>query len=57
MLETDSGEPGHVVAGRMFWGEVAEAVGYRSFLIPDYDLPAFRPDRPVPSGPAVLYSS
>ncbi|MER6096590.1 hypothetical protein ABT154_12190 [Streptomyces sp. NPDC001728] len=49
VLETDSGADGHVVAGAMYWGERSGPVGYSSFLIPEYDLPRFRHDRPGPS--------
>jgi hypothetical protein len=55
ILETESGENGHVVAGGMCWGESSSPAKYSSFLIPEYDLPQFQPDRPMPAEPAIIY--
>ncbi|MEU3409289.1 hypothetical protein ABZ766_35805 [Streptomyces sp. NPDC006670] len=54
ILETESGDSGHVVAGAMYWAERAGTVGYESFLIPEYDLPRFQPDRSLPAEPATV---
>ncbi|WP_395298087.1 hypothetical protein ACF9IK_35040 [Kitasatospora hibisci] len=57
ILEAESGGNGHVVAGAMYWAESSSPVGYSSFLIPEYDLPRFRPDRPAPAEPATVYTA
>ncbi|WP_046498417.1 hypothetical protein [Streptomyces odonnellii] len=57
ILETQSGNNGHVVAGAMYWAESSSPAEYSSFLIPEYDLPRFRPDRPMPAEPATIYST
>ncbi|MEE1753076.1 hypothetical protein [Streptomyces sp. SP18CS02] len=57
ILEAGPGSNGHVIAGGMFWAESSAPPGYRSFLIPSYDLPQFCPDRPpLPSDPATIYT-
>ena len=56
ILETGSGGNGYVMAGGMCWAEISSPAGYRSFLIPGYDLPQFRPDRPLPSEPTTVYA-
>ncbi|MCL7379850.1 hypothetical protein [Streptomyces sp. 35G-GA-8] len=56
VLETESGSNGHVVAGAMYWAESPVPMGYSSFLIPDHDLPQFRPSRSLPSEPATVYA-
>ncbi|MER8232708.1 hypothetical protein [Streptomyces sp. NPDC094049] len=57
VLETGSGGDGHVVAGGVFWAESSAPAGYRSFLIPSYDLPRFHPDRPLPSEPDTVHTA
>lgn len=56
ILETGSGDNGHVVAGAMYWAESSSPASYSSFLLPEYDLPQFRSDRPVPAEPATVYT-
>ncbi|MGW0772856.1 hypothetical protein ACWD01_04185 [Streptomyces sp. NPDC002835] len=56
ILEAGPGSNGHVIAGGVFWAESSAPAGYSSFLIPDYDLPQFCPDRPPPSEPATVYT-
>ncbi|MFI9816524.1 hypothetical protein [Saccharothrix variisporea] len=57
ILEPESGGNGHVVAGAVYWAESASPEEHDSFLVPDYDLPRFRPDRPVPAEPATTYTT
>lgn len=57
VLETGSGGDGHVVAGAVYWAESSAPPEYRSILIPDHDLPRFRPDLPPPSEPATIYAA
>jgi hypothetical protein len=56
ILETESGGNGYVMAGGMYWAEISSPAGHSSFLIPDYDLPQFRPDRLLPSEPTTIYA-
>lgn len=45
---------GFVVAGAVFWGESSAPETYGSFLVPEYDLPRFNPDQPLPSEPQTI---
>ncbi|MEE4493215.1 hypothetical protein [Streptomyces sp. BE230] len=45
---------GFVVAGNVYWGESSAPETYSSFLVPEYDLPRFNPDEPLPSEPRAI---
>lgn len=45
---------GFVVAGNVCWGESSAPETYGSFLVPEYDLPRFNPDEPLPSEPRTI---
>ncbi|MFC8074447.1 hypothetical protein ACFUN8_02765 [Streptomyces sp. NPDC057307] len=47
---------GFVVAGAVYWGESSAAESYRSFLVPEYQLPQLDMDSPRPDRPRTIYS-
>ncbi|MFJ6049139.1 hypothetical protein [Streptomyces sp. NPDC092307] len=46
---------GFVVAGAVYWGESSAPETYRSFLVPEYELPLLDPGQPRPPEPRTIY--
>ncbi|MGW6844658.1 hypothetical protein [Streptomyces sp. NPDC054958] len=48
---------GFVVAGAVYWGESSAPETYRSFLVPEYELPRLDPGQPHPREPLTIHTA